>query len=97
MKLIIFIRKGCCICDSLKKNIKNLNLQNHLIIEEIDIDRYDLYEDKFRKYDNYVPVLALEKIKADEYIELPRCSPRLKDTQLKKWLNKNIRNALGEI
>ena len=95
MILLIFVRKGCCICDSLKNNLQNINLENikpNLIFEEIDIDRTDLYQDKFKKYDYEVPVLAVKNPLNNEIIELPRISPRLKDSQLKHWLQKNILN-----
>jgi len=97
MKLIIFIRKGCCICDSLKNNLRKINIKNiqpDLNLQEIDIDRFDLYNDQFKKYDHTVPVIAIQKIASNEIIELPRVSPRLKDSQLELWLRKNIDNLL---
>ena len=97
MKLLIFIRKGCCICDSLKNNLSKINIQkikNNLVIEEIDIDRFDLYQDRFMKYDLEVPVLAIKNINSSEIIELPRVSPRLKDVYLEKWLEKSINTLL---
>ena len=75
----------------------NINIQSiepSLKIHEIDIDRFDLYKNKFKKYDNDVPVLALEDINSGKCYELPRVSPRLKDLQLKNWLEKNINNIL---
>ena len=59
-------------------------------LEEIDIDRVDLYQDKYKKYDYEVPVVAVEGIRSKGIIELPRISPRLKDVQLKNWFQKNI-------
>jgi len=97
MKLIIFTRKGCCICDLLKDNLRKINISNiqpGLNLEEIDIDRVDLYKDKFKKYDQSVPVIAIKKITSNEIIELPRVSPRLKVAQLEIWLRKNINNLL---
>ena len=95
MDLLIFIRKGCCICDSLKNNLSKINInniQNDLKIKEIEIDRFDLYKDRFKKYDYEVPVVAIQKFSSGEIIELPRISPRLKDSQLENWLKKNINN-----
>ena len=95
MVLYIYTRKGCCICDKLKNDLNNLNINNlfpNLEIFEIDIDRFDLYQDKFRKYDYEVPVLALQNNLTNQMHELPRISPRLKDSQLKNWLQKNILN-----
>ena len=99
MILYIFVRKGCCICDAVKNNLLEINIKNiqyELIIKEIDIDRFDLYQDKFRKYDYEVPVIAIERIRSEEMIELPRISPRLKDDQLKNWFKKNISTILGK-
>tara|TARA_Y100001978_G_scaffold171867_1_gene161861 strand:+ start:54 stop:353 length:300 start_codon:yes stop_codon:yes gene_type:complete len=93
MILFIFIRKGCCICEAVKNNLLRINIKNiqsDLIIKEIDIDRVDLYKDKFRKYDYEVPVLALKNNLTNQIYELPRISPRLKDYQLQNWLQKNI-------
>ena len=95
MDLLIFVREGCCICDSLKNNLRKIKIKNihqDLRIQEIDIDRFDLYQDKFKKYDYEVPVIALKKINSNKIIELPRVSPRLKDSQLENWLKKNINN-----
>ena len=97
MKLLIFIREGCCICDSLKNNLLKINLDNvqpDLKIEEIDIDRFDLYKNKYKKYDLEVPVIALKTITSKQLIELPRVSPRLKYLQLESWLRKNIKKFI---
>ena len=85
-------RQGCCLCDSLKNKLAKINL-NELFpnleeLKEIDIDRVDLYKDKYKKYDYEVPVIAIEGIRSEEIIELPRISPRLKDDQLKNWFQK---------
>jgi len=98
MKIFIFVRQGCCLCDSLKNKLAKINL-NELFpnleeLKEIDIDRVDLYKDKYKKYDYEVPVIAIERIRSEEIIELPRISPRLKDDQLKKWFQKNISTIL---
>tara|TARA_B100000900_G_scaffold80190_1_gene64572 strand:- start:336 stop:635 length:300 start_codon:yes stop_codon:yes gene_type:complete len=95
MILYIFVRKGCCICDAVKNNLRKINIKNiesGLRIQEIDIDRFDLYQDKFRKYDYEVPVLVLKNNLTNQMYELPRLSPRLKDSQLQNWLKKNIFN-----
>ena len=71
-----------------------IKLFNDLEIEEIDIDRFDLYEDRFRKYDYLVPVLGLKMKNSQEIIQLPSVSPRLKEIQLRNWLQKNINEIL---
>ena len=100
MKLFIFVRQGCCLCDSLKSKLAKINL-NELFpnleeLKEIDIDRVDLYKDKYKKYDYEVPVIAVKVISTKEIIELPRISPRLKDDLLKNWFQKNINTILNK-
>jgi len=97
MVLFIYTRKGCCICDKLKNDLNSININNFnpkLEILEVDIDRFDLYKNDFKKYDHQVPVLALQLNESKEIIELPRVSPRLKGLQLDNWLKKNINHIL---
>ncbi len=99
MKIFIFVRRGCCLCDSLKNKLAKINLKEilpNLELIEIDIDRVDLYQDKYKKYDYEVPIIAIEGINSKEIIELPRISPRLKDDQLKNWFQKNINTILNK-
>ncbi len=99
MKIFIFVRQGCCLCDSLKNKLAKINFKEilpNLELKEIDIDRVDLYQDKYKKYDSEVPVIGLEGINSKEIIELPRISPRLKDDQLKNWFQKNINTILNK-
>ena len=99
MKIFIFVRQGCCLCDSLKNKLAKINLKEilpNLELKEIDIDRVDLYQDKYKKYDYEVPVIGLEEVKSKKIIELPRISPRLKDDQLKNWFQKNINTILNK-
>ena len=98
MKIFIFVRKGCCLCETLKNKLTKINLKEikpKLEINEIDIDRFDLYQDKYKKFDIEVPVVAIKESKSQKIIKLPRISPRLNDDQLKKWLEKNINIALN--
>ena len=98
MKIFIFVRQGCCLCDSLKNKLAKIDFKelfpNLRELKEIDIDRFDLYQDKYKKYDYEVPVIAIEEDKSQKIIELPRISPRLKDDQLKNWFQKNINTIL---
>ena len=97
MKIFIFVRQGCCLCDSLKNKLAKVNLKEilpNLELKEIDIDRVDLYQDKYKKYDYEVPVIGIEEVKSKKIIELPRISPRIKDEQLKNWFEKNINTIL---
>ena len=98
MLLLIFVRKGCCICNALKNNLKKINLDNvhpDLKIQEIDIDRFDLYKDQFKKYDHEVPVIALKNLSSNQLNEFPRLSPRVKEKQLEIWLRKNIQLCIS--
>ena len=100
MVLFIYTRKGCCICDKLKNDLNNINISNFypkLKIFEVDIDRFDLYKNDFKKYDHKVPVLALQLNESQEIIELPSISPRLKGLQLVDWLKKNINYILVKL
>ena len=97
MKIFIFVRQGCCLCDSLKNKLAKIKFKEvfpNLELKEIDIDRFDLYQDKYKKYDYEVPVIAIEEDKSQKIIEFPRISPRLKDDQLENWLKKNINTIL---
>ena len=97
MKIFIFVRQGCCLCDSLKNKLAKIKFKEvfpNLELKEIDIDRFDLYQDKYKKYDHEVPVIAIEEDKSQKIIELPRISPRLKDDQLENWFKKNINTIL---
>ena len=99
MKIFIFVRKGCCLCEALKNKLTKINFKEikpKLELNEIDIDRFDLYQDKYKKFDHEVPVVAIKESTSQKFIELPRISPRLKDDQLKKWLEKNINIALNK-
>jgi len=84
---------------SLRGKVFNISHIHKLTIEkkEIDIDRVDLYKDKYKKYDYEVPGIAVERISSEEIIELPRISPRLKDDQLKNWFQKNISTILEKL
>ena len=100
MVLYIYTRKGCCICENLKNNLYALNINityPKLKIFEIDIDRYDLYKNDYKKYDHQVPVLALQLKDSEEIFELPRLSPRLKDLQLNNWLENKINSILVKV
>ena len=98
MRIFIFVRKGCCLCNTLKNKLTKINLKEikpRLEIQEIDIDRFDLYQDKYKKFDHEVPVVAFQKSESQKIIVFPRIPPRIKDDQLIKWLKKNINIALN--
>ena len=74
MKIFIFVRKGCCLCETLKNRLTKINFKEikpNLEINEIDIDRFDLYQDKYKKFDHEVPVVAIKESTSQKIIELP--------------------------
>ena len=96
--LILYSRKGCCLCETLEKNLSNIplnNLKPSLVLSIIDIDYKKVPLDIQMKYTNEVPVLVLDSTKLLKKIELPRVSPRLKEDMLLSWIQKNL-NALYE-
>ena len=91
--LILFSRKGCCLCEGLEKKLSNISLINlnpPIVLSIIDIDSKEVSIDIKRKYTNEVPVLVLDSNKLSKKIELPRVSPRLKEDMLLSWIQKNL-------
>ena len=91
--LILFSRKGCCLCEALEKKLSTISLINlnpPIVLSIIDIDNKEVSIDIQRKYTNEVPVLVLDSNKLSRKIELPRVSPRLKEDLLLSWIQKNL-------
>ena len=91
--LILYSRKGCCLCETLEKRLSNISLSNlnpSIELSIVDIDSNKVSNDIQRKYTNKVPVMVLESNKLLKKIELPRVSPRLKEDLLLSWLQKNL-------
>ena len=91
--LILFSRKGCCLCEALEKKLSNISLINlnpSIVLSVIDIDNKEVSIDIQRKYTNEVPVLVLDSNKLSRKIELPRVPPRLKEDLLFSWIQKNL-------
>ena len=96
--LIMYSRKGCCLCETLEKKLSNIclnNLKPSLELSIVDIDSKKVPSDIHMKYTNEVPVIILDSAKLLKKIELPRVSPRLKDDMLLCWIQKKI-NILYE-
>jgi hypothetical protein len=97
--LILYSRKGCCLCQTLEKKMSNLclnNLEPPIALSIVDIDSKKLSLDIQMKYTNEVPVMVLDSTKLSKKIELPRVSPRLKEDMLLSWIQKNL-NILYEV
>ena len=97
--LILYSRKGCCLCQTLEKKLSNIcliNLKPSLILSIVDIDSNQVSSDIKMKYTNDVPVIVLDSTRLLKKIELPRVSPRLKEEMLLSWIQKHL-NILYKI
>ena len=97
--LILYSRKGCCLCETLEKKLSNIclnNLKPSLLLSIVDIDSKKVSLDIQMKYTNDVPVIVLDSNRLLKKIELPRVPPRLKEDMLLSWIQKNL-NILYKI
>ncbi len=97
IQLILFTRKGCCLCEGLEKKLRGINLNQlqpgmKLLVKDIDGDRVS--NDEKIKYSMAVPVLNVFLQNSNLSIELPRVSARLKEEALFYWLHKHINERL---
>ncbi|MEB3297144.1 MAG: glutaredoxin family protein [Cyanobacteriota bacterium] len=86
MRLMLFTRQGCCLCEGLEDKLRALEPPPSLDIRDVDADPA-----LAARYGLEVPVLA---IAADGpapggWRELPRVPPRLAGEGLWIWLRKN--------
>ena len=91
--LILYTRKGCCLCQALEKKLSNIclkDLKPSIILSIVDIDSEKVSLDIQMKYTNHVPVIVLDSTRLLKKIELPRVSPRLKEDMLLSWIQKNL-------
>ena len=91
--LILFSRKGCCLCETLEKKLSNISLTNlnpSIVLSVVDIDSKEVSEEIKKRYTNDVPVMVLDSNKLLRKIEFPRVSPRLKEDLLLSWIQKNL-------
>ena len=91
--LILYTRKGCCLCQTLEKRLSNIclkNLKPSIVLSIIDIDSKKVSLDIQMRYTNEVPVIVLDSTKLLKKIELPRVSLRLKEDMLLSWIQKNL-------
>ena len=91
--LILYSRKGCCLCQALEKKLSNICLENltpSIVLSIVDIDSKKVSLDIQMKYTNDVPVMVLDSTRLLKKIELPRVSPRLKEDMLLSWIQKNL-------
>tara|TARA_Y100001968_G_scaffold60090_1_gene51049 strand:+ start:228 stop:539 length:312 start_codon:yes stop_codon:yes gene_type:complete len=91
--LILFSRKGCCLCEALEEKLSNISLISlnpPIQLSIVDIDNKEVSIDIKRKYTNEVPLLVLDSNKLSKKIELPRVPPRLKEDLLLTWIQKKL-------
>ena len=91
--LILYSRKGCCLCQTLEKKLSNIGLKNlkpSIALSIVDIDSKKVPLDIQMKYTNEVPLIVLDSNLLLKKIELPRVSPRLKEDMLFYWIQKNL-------
>ena len=91
--LILYSRKGCCLCQTLEKKLSNICLENlnpSLALSIVDIDSQEVSLDIQMKYTNEVPVIVLDSTRLLKKIEFPRVSPRLKEDMLLAWIQKSL-------
>ncbi len=96
--LILFSRKGCCLCETLEKKLSTISLirlNPPIVLSIIDIDNKEVSIDIQRKYTNEVPVLVLDSHNLSRKIELPRVPPRLKNDLLLCWIQKHLNVAFN--
>jgi hypothetical protein len=92
LTLILYSRKGCCLCEGLEQRLRSLALASltpPLQLEVIDIDAADVDPALRARYDLEVPILAVGST------PLPRVSPRLQGDGLYTWLQRSCTSALG--
>ena len=97
--LVLYSRKGCCLCQTLEKKLSKICLENlnpSIVLSIVDIDSKKVSLDIQMKYKNEVPVIVLDSTRLLKKIELPRVPPRLKDDMLLHWIQKNL-NALHKL
>ena len=91
--LILYSRKGCCLCQTLEEKLSKIclrNLKPSIVLSIVDIDSNRVSLDIQMKYTNEVPVIVLDSARLLKKIELPRVSPRLKEEMLLSWIQKNL-------
>ena len=90
--LVLFSRKGCCLCEGLEQRLLDLDLQAlALVLMVVDIDSPTVAAELRARYDLEVPVLQLDGR------ELARVSPRLSGDGLFNWLQRGLSNPTDPV
>jgi glutaredoxin len=63
-KVTLYTRAGCCLCDHAKQVLAGARRRAAFDLEEVDIDRDPELR---RRYNDEVPVIAINQVKAFKY------------------------------
>jgi glutaredoxin len=63
-KVTLYTRAGCCLCDDAKQVLAGARRRAAFDLEEVDIDRDPELR---RRYNDEVPVIAINQVKAFKY------------------------------
>ena len=63
-KVTLYTRAGCCLCDHAKEVLSDARRRADFDYEEFDID---LDPELLRRYNDEVPVIAINQVKAFKY------------------------------
>jgi len=63
-QVTLYTRKGCCLCDDAKRVLLEARRRAEFHLEEVDID---LDPELRRRYNDEVPVIAINQVKAFKY------------------------------
>jgi len=63
-RVTLYTRQGCCLCDDAKRVILDARRRASFDFEELDIDRDP---ELLRRYNDEVPVIAINGVKAFKY------------------------------
>ena len=86
-ELVLYGRRGCCLCEGLEQRLEALNLvELGFTLQVIDIDNPAVSPELKARYDLEVPALVVQGR------ELPRVSPRLSGAALLNWLQRVLSN-----
>lgn len=84
MRLILYSKPGCHLCEGLQEKLAQVNnVEFDLEIRDINTN-----EDWFAAYQYEIPVLCQKLLEREK--PLPRLSPRASVTKLEQMLQKNL-------
>ncbi|MBM5803114.1 MAG: glutaredoxin family protein [Cyanobacteria bacterium K_DeepCast_35m_m2_155] len=84
--LLLYSRRGCCLCQGLEEKLKALEPPLALQVVDVDSD-----PDLQAQYGLEVPVLAVPR-QGGAPAALPRVSPRLSGAALSRWLAEQLKS-----